>query len=76
MPTKYQSNVAHSVKLRGAKTDLINNKSKVSRMEDMHYMLEQAKKKLEQKIADNDKAGADKIRDKIALIEETINRQK
>ncbi len=76
MPTKYQSSVSHSVKLRGEKNDLIKNKSKASRMEDVHSMLEQAKKLLEEKIADKDKVGADKVREKIALLEGTIKRQK
>lgn len=76
MPTKYQSRVSNSVKLRGEKNDLIKNKSKASRMEDVHSMLEQAKKLLEEKIADKDKVGADKVREKIALLEGTIKRQK
>lgn len=74
MATKYQNAVAQRTK-SGGKLDL-SPKSKKDTMSDLEKMLIQAKKKLEQKIAEKDMAGAERVREKIALLEGTINRQK
>jgi len=50
--------------------------SKADTMKDLNKMLSDAKAKLKQRIAEKDMVGADKIREKIALLEGTISRQK
>lgn len=58
------------------RTDFTKPASKDGNMDDMQALLKQAQKKLAEKIAANDAAGAEKVREKIKLIEDTINRQK
>ena len=45
-------------------------------VDDMQALLKQAQARLAEKIAAKDTAGAEKVREKIKLIEDTINRQK
>ena len=58
------------------RTDFTKPVSKGDNMDDMQALLKQAQARLAEKIAANDAAGAEKVREKIKLIEDTINRQK
>lgn len=76
MATKYQTHISQHAKTYGTKSNLLFRKSKTDTMNDLNKMLSDAKNKLEQKMAEKDMVGADKIRKKIALLEATIRRQK
>lgn len=76
MATKYQTHISQHTKTYGTKNNVLFRKSKTDTMNDLNKMLSDAKNKLEQKMAEKDMVGADKIREKIALLEATIRRQK
>ena len=76
MATKYQAHISQHTKTYGAKSNVSFYKSKTDTMNDLNQMLSDAKAKLERMLAEKDTMGADKIREKIALLEATIRRQK
>ncbi len=73
MTTKKRAPYLDKQKIRNDFTKPI---SKGDNMDDMQALLKQAQARLAEKIAAKDAAGAEKMREKIKLIEDTINRQK
>ncbi len=76
MPTHHQAQVAKRVREKGPHPDLTKKTSQADTASALQRELEQAKKKLEQKIALQDHKAVEKLNQIIANLEGTIARQK